>query len=84
MMNQLSFKIPLVCLNKWLYQRDFSNNKTRAKRGFQFSAGCKGQLSHFLVEYLNAIEKFYDLPQLLLLLFALYDIYFFFFRSAIR
>ena len=37
-------------------QRDISNRKTRAKRGFQFSAGCKGQLSNFFVEDMQAID----------------------------
>ena len=41
-----------------LRERDISNDKTRAERGFYRYAGCMGQLSNFFVEDLKNIVEF--------------------------
>ncbi len=41
-----------------LLKQLISNDKTRAKRGFNISAGCKGQLSNFFMEDLKAIGNY--------------------------
>ena len=42
-----------------LRERDISNDKTRAERGFYRYAGCMGQLSNFFVEDLRAIAAYF-------------------------